>query len=104
MITKNQIILIKGNKDNWYDRAIFVVKDNYANGQIPQNFIIEKDGIINTKIPNNANFSNNIFEMPTQIESNKNTLSNINFDVFLNIISIIGFILISLLLIYNYYN
>ena len=46
MYEKKKVILINGNKYNWYDQVIFIVKESNQNN-IPKNLVLEAEKIIN---------------------------------------------------------
>lgn len=46
MNEKKKVIFINGNKSNWYEQAIFIVKENNQNN-IPKNLVLEAEKIIN---------------------------------------------------------
>lgn len=66
MNEKKKVILINGNKSNWYDQVIFIVKETNQEN-IPKNLVLEAEKIIGDYIAkkyNNTNVNNTNINKP----------------------------------------
>lgn len=73
MNEKKKVILINGNKSNWYDQVIFIVKENNQEN-IPRNLVLEAEKIINdymSKKYNSTSTTTNINHIQKPITSTK---------------------------------
>ena len=62
MNEKKKVILINGNKSNWYDQIIFIVKESNQEN-VPKNLVLEAEKIISDYIAkkyNNTNINKSI--------------------------------------------
>ena len=57
MNEKKKVILINGDKSNWYDQVIFIVKENKEEN-MPKNLVLEAEKIINEYISKKYNKTN----------------------------------------------
>lgn len=46
MKNENKVILIKGNGSNWYEQAIFIIKQSTPQNKIPLDCVTEAENII----------------------------------------------------------
>jgi hypothetical protein len=47
MEQQNRVILINGDNSKWYEQAIFIVKKNIPETQVPVDFVVEAERVIN---------------------------------------------------------
>ncbi|WP_250277798.1 hypothetical protein [[Clostridium] colinum] len=78
MNEKKKVILISGNKSNWYDQVIFIVKENKQEN-IPKNLVLEAEKIINEYISKKYNKTNTqIYDKINTIPDKKTITKNIS--------------------------
>ncbi|MDR1640815.1 MAG: hypothetical protein LBT59_14055 [Clostridiales bacterium] len=46
MEQQNRVILISGDNSKWYEQAIFIVKKNIPESQVPVDFVLEAERVI----------------------------------------------------------
>nr|WP_317358683.1 hypothetical protein [uncultured Tyzzerella sp.] len=96
MDKKKKVILINGDKSNWYEQVIFIIKDNKENN-VPKNLVLEAEKIINEYMSKKYN-STNIDKIPpnnikkTYNVKNKKSLKFYNNILNVSIICTIAFI------------
>ncbi len=78
MKKKNRIITINGDKMSWYEKAIFVTKKDSSKNEVPDDFIIEAENIINQYLVRTG-FEN----VNRKNVSNKKIVRNDKIDMFL---------------------
>ncbi len=93
MNEKKKVILINGDKSNWYDQVIFIMKENKQEN-IPKNLVLEAEKIINEYISKKYNKTNVCLqqEKPSNINkhSNKKTINKNkkNLKIYTNILNV----------------
>ncbi len=113
MNEKKKVILINGNKSNWYDQVIFIVKESNQNN-IPKNLVLEAEKIINEYMAKKYSAKNisppenitniNKIDIPKQ-KSNTNKKNKKNLALYNNILNISIFFTIAFIcyLLYQIY-
>lgn len=99
MVNQERVILIKGDRSKWYDQAIFIMKKNIPTNKIPVDFVAEAERIISDR--NGAAQLPGIGKLPADKPVCKNSSSG--FDLFLNVVMLLGCLALAGILAYHYF-
>ncbi len=72
-----RVILITGDSSKWYEQAIFIVRKNLSNSQIPRDFVEEAESIIENYMREGNSFLKETFGKKTNVEY---AVSGVNID------------------------
>lgn len=107
-VLMEKVILIKGDKSNWYDQAIFIVKQNIPQSMVPVDFVSEAEKIIERYMHRRGNDAHIDITVPQTKKHPQAKPAKVKavkkrngFDIFLNAAMLIGCIALTMILAYS---
>jgi hypothetical protein len=107
MEQQNRVILISGDNSKWYEQAIFIVRKNVPETQVPVDFVLEAERVINaymTKKRKNGE-EPGLHGQPIEMDSVRSELvrrtRNMRLNIALNIVLLAGCLTLLGLLLMN---
>ncbi len=95
----NRVILIKGNNSKWYEQAIFIVRKDAPKSQIPVDFVLEAEKIINNYMRGGSEA-----KPEPSTKTRKVVVRNTPFDYVLNTMIVVCFIALAGVLTYAFFS
>lgn len=102
-----KVILIKGGQSNWYEQAIFIVKQNPPHNKIPMDFVKEAEKIIEQYMRTGKSTTRCepvILSQPVQpLQKGKVAAKRNSFDILLKKVMLVGCVTLAMVLAYHWF-